>query len=138
MSDADLLAANAASRAAAREQAAAATDDATVRARGKRAPTKLSTYLRTGFALALGVGMLFWPYDTRCGFGLFGYLLAAALLSVAGTWSALSAWRMRAGTAHIVSVGLIAWGIVLGAAQILPRIGYAIPSEAHPAGWVCQ
>ena len=42
-----------------------------------------SSVRRLILAVALGVGMVFWPYDTRCGVGLFGYLAAtgAVMLS---------------------------------------------------------
>jgi len=37
------------------------------------------------------------------------------------------------GPAHVVSLGLIVWGLVLAAQQVLPRIGYAAAS----ASWRC-
>ena len=81
--------------------------------------------LRLVLSVALGVGVLFWPYSNRCGWGLTGYLLAVIVVAVSGIWSAVWTWRHRAGRAHVLSVLLIAWGLLLGAGEVLPRIGYA-------------
>ena len=103
----------------------------------QRTTTTLGVMTRLLLATALGVGMAFWPYEARCGGGLFGYLGAVGVLLAAGTWSAVWTWRHRSGRGHTWSLLLILWGAILGAQEVLPRIGYAIPSEAHPASWVC-
>ncbi|HET7623199.1 MAG TPA: hypothetical protein VFK39_14940 [Gemmatimonadaceae bacterium] len=100
--------------------------------------TTLGVMARLVLAVALGVGMLFWPYSARCGVGLFGYLGAAAMVVVAGGWSSIWSWRHRSGQAHVLSLLLIVWGVVLGATEILPRVGYAIPDAQHPAIWMCE
>src|SRR5688572_10121468 len=106
------------------------------------APTRTTTSwgvaLRLLLAVALGVGMYFWPYPSRCGAGLVGYLAAAGVLVSAGVWSAVSAWRHRSPKAHVVSLLVTLWGGGLAAVEILPKIGYAIPTEAHPAAWFCE
>lgn len=89
--------------------------------------------LRLTLSVVLGVAILFWPYGNRCGFGLFGYLVAVAAVVGSGVWSAVWTWRHRTGRAHLLSLLLIAWGLVLGATEILPRVGYA--KEALP--WSC-
>jgi len=81
--------------------------------------------LRLTLSVALGVGILFWPYANRCGVGLFGYLFGVTAVVASGMWSALWTWRHRTGRAHALSILLIVWGLVLGATEILPRIGYA-------------
>lgn len=81
--------------------------------------------VRLALSVALGVGILFWPYANRCGLGLSGYLIAVTAVAVSGVWSAVWTWRHRAGRAHALSILLMAWGLVLGATEILPRIGYA-------------
>jgi hypothetical protein len=48
-------------------------------------------------------------------------------------WSSISSWRARLGLAHILSQGLIIWGLVLAAREVLPRVGYAKAS----ASWLC-
>lgn len=99
--------------------------------------TGFGVYARLTLATALGVGIIFWPYASRCGLGLAGYLGAVAAVIVSGGWSALWTWRHRAARAHTLSLLLVLWGLVLGAMDVLPRIGYAIPTIAHPATWGC-
>lgn len=89
--------------------------------------------LRLGLSVALGVGILFWPYANRCGTGLALYLAAVTAVSMGGVWSAVWTWRHRTGRAHVLSVLLIVWGLMLGATEILPRVGYA--KESLP--WSC-
>ena len=105
---------------------------------GRHKTTTLGVFARLVLAVALGVAMLFWPYSARCGVGLFGYLGAAAMVIVAGAWSSIWSWRHRSGQAHVLSLLLIVWGVVLGATEILPRVGYAIPDAQHPAIWMCE
>jgi hypothetical protein len=81
--------------------------------------------LRLTLSVLLGVGILFWPYENRCGGGLIAYLLAVGAVVASGVWSAVWTWRHNAARAHILSILLIAWGVMLGAAEILPRVGYA-------------
>ena len=93
---------------------------------------------RLGLACVLGVAIVFWPYGARCGFGVAGYLGAVATLIVAGVWSSIWTWKHRAAKAHAVSLLLLTWGIVLAAADVLPRVGYAKPTANHPANWTCS
>ena len=81
--------------------------------------------LRLTLSVVLGVGILFWPYENRCGGGLTMYLLAVAAVLGSGVWSAIWTWRHNAARAHILSILLLAWGVMLGAAEVLPRVGYA-------------
>jgi hypothetical protein len=104
----------------------------------QRETSTLGVMSRLLLATALGVGMVFWPYSARCGGGLFAYLGAVSVLMAAGTWSAVWTWRHRASKAHILSLLLILWGGTLAAMEVLPRLGYAIPTEAHPAAWMCE
>lgn len=104
----------------------------------QKSTSTLGVVLRLLLSVALGVAMMFWPYATRCGAGLFYYLGAVAILLAAGTWSAIWSWRHRAGRAHVLSLGILIWGGILGAREILPRVGYAKPDEAHPAQWLCS
>jgi hypothetical protein len=84
------------------------------------------------------VGILFWPYPTRCGFGLAGYLAAVAAVFAGGVWSSVWTWRHRTGRAHVLSLLLILWGMVLGATELLPRLGYAKADPTRPTGWTCS
>ena len=98
----------------------------------------LGVMMRLLLSVALGIGMIFWPYQARCGFGLLAYLFAVAVLIGAGGWSAVWAWRHRAGKAHVLSLLIVVWGTILGAQEILPRLGYAKPTLDHPSVWQCE
>ncbi len=103
---------------------------------GPREPTgrdKLGVWLRVALAVAAGTLMTQWPYRHTCGVALYLYLGAVATVTVAGGWGALSSWKHRMGVAQVISLVLILWGLVLGAAQVLPRVGYA----AATATWRC-
>ena len=95
-------------------------------------------FLRLTLTVALGVGMVFWPYSARCGLGLAGYLGAVSALVVSGVWSTVWTWRHRAARAHTLSLLLVMWGLVLAGIEVLPRVGYAKATAAHPAAWACK
>jgi len=99
---------------------------------------KFGLAARVTLSVALGIGMLFWPYEDRCGAGLALYLGAVAVVVVGGAWSAVWSWRHRAARLHSVSLLLLLWGLVLGSLDVLPRIGYAKPDARHPATWACR
>ena len=88
---------------------------------------------RVALGALFAVGLSQWPYRTQCGWPLFGYTAVVALMLVVGGWCALASWRHHMGAAHLVSLGLVFWGIVLGAEVLLPRIGYSVDSET----WRC-
>ena len=81
----------------------------------------LTTWLRVGLGLVLGVGMLVWPYTHVCGLKLVFYLIGATTVTIAGVWSALTSWKRRLGIAHTLSIILIIWGLGLAGRQLLPR-----------------
>jgi hypothetical protein len=56
-----------------------------------------------------------------------GGVIAASL------WSLVSSWRTRSEFAHFLSIGLLFWGAVLAAREVLPRVGYARETSA----WLC-
>jgi hypothetical protein len=116
----------------------AASPAAKAQAVGMQSTTStFGVFARLSLTVALGVGMVFWPYAARCGLGLAAYLASVSALVVSGVWSSVWTWRHRASKAHTLSLLLVLWGLVLGAIDILPRTGYAIPTAAHPAGWAC-
>jgi hypothetical protein len=94
----------------------------------------LGSWLRLLLALAFGMTMASWPYQRTCGFPLFGYLSAVVLVVWAGGWAATSAWRYRMALAHVLSLILILYGLMLGMAEILPRTGYT----TKQATWQCE
>jgi hypothetical protein len=104
----------------------------------QKGTSTLGVFLRLSLAVMLGVAMLFWPYAARCGLGLAAYLGATAVVATAGVWSAVWTWRHRAGRGHVLALLLVIWGVVLAAAEVLPRSGYARPDADHPAVWACS
>ena len=102
-------------------------------------PTKSwAVYGRLGLVLATGAAMAIWPYPSQCGAGLAGYLAAVGVVVAGGLWSSIWTWRHRAARSHTLSLLVLLWGLVLGAMQVLPRIGYAKPDLNHPPTWLCQ
>lgn len=95
-------------------------------------------YVRLLVALALAVGIVFWPYGTRCGLELGTYLAGVGLIAATGVWSAVWSWRHRAPRSHIVSLLIVLWALGLASWQTLPRVGLAIPTMERPAIWSCN
>lgn len=95
--------------------------------------SRLGTWARVGLGLLVGIGMPFWPYSHGCGFKLLFYLVGVLAVIVAGVWSGLSSWKRRMGLAHLLSQLLVIWGLVMAAAVVLPRVGYA----KDAATWLC-
>ena len=103
-----------------------------------QATSTFGVFARLVLAVSLGVAMLFWPYSARCGVGLMAYLAAVVVVIGAGWWSAFWTWRHRAAKGHVLALLLILWGLVLGAMEVLPRVGYARPDVDHPTTWTCE
>lgn len=93
----------------------------------------LGAWLRALFGAALAVAVWSWPYEHRCGWALYGYLGAVAMVTVAGVWSTVATWRRRMGMAHVVSILVLIAGLAFATAAILPRVGYA----KVPLTWTC-
>ena len=103
-----------------------------------RAATRTwGAFLRLALATVLGVGILFWPYPKQCGVDLAAYLVAAGVVTLGGLWSSVWTWRHRTARAHVLSLLLVVWGLVLGAVEILPHAGYSKADPARPVGWSC-
>jgi len=98
----------------------------------------MAAWARLVLGLALGVGMLFWPYPARCGPWLGLYLIGVTVLTAGGVWAAVWTWRHRTPRAHVLALLLILEGLVLAGLQILPKTGYAKPDAGHPATWSCS
>ena len=104
----------------------------------QKTTSSLGVFLRLVLSIALGIGIIFWPYDARCGFALAGYLAAIGVVTASGIWSAVWTWRHRSGRGHALSLLLVLWGVILGSMEVLPRIGYAKADALHPATWTCR
>ncbi len=59
-------------------------------------------------------------------------------MTAGGVWASIWTWRHRASRAHLVSLAITVWGVLLGSLEVLPRIGYAYPTDKHPAAWSCS
>jgi hypothetical protein len=117
---------------------AAATPEAKAEVRAQQGRTRtLGVLARLTVAVGLGVGILFFPYEHRCGLALAGYLAAIGVVVGSGVWSAIWSWRHRSSRAHVLSLAIILWGLVLGAVEVLPRSGYAKPGPESPLTWFC-
>ncbi len=102
----------------------------------QKGTSTLGVMARLVLAVSLGVGMLFWPYEARCGLALAAYLASVGVLVGAGVWTSIWTWRHRSSRAHVLSLLLILWGGVLAAIEILPRAGYAKPDPVRMT-WAC-
>jgi hypothetical protein len=94
----------------------------------------LGVWARVVLGLTLAIMMAAWPYLRTCGLPLFAYLGAIVTVILAGGFAAVAAWRYRAGLAHVVSLIVVLYGFMMGAAELLPRTGYAVDR----ATWECQ
>ena len=94
--------------------------------------------LRLALVGLLVAVIVVWPYDTRCGVWLSGYLATMVVAALGAIWSSVAAWRHRAALVHLLSLGALAATLVYGAIEVLPRVGYAMPNPAHPAMWACR
>jgi cytochrome bd-type quinol oxidase subunit 2 len=110
----------------------------TTNAEKQRRTSTLGVVARLVLATALAVGVAIWPYDHGCGLKLVYYLVALSVVTGAGVWSAIWSWRHHSGRAHILSLALVAYGLILGAGEVLPRVGYATPTLERPAVWGCE
>ncbi len=108
------------------------------------APTTSATtgtwrgWVKVVIAVAGAAGLMFWPFAGHCGWPLVGFTAATGAVALLGVWSAVGTWRHRLGVAHFASLLVIVWGVLLGAREVLPRIGYAIPTELRGAHWQCE
>ncbi|MDF1505774.1 hypothetical protein, partial [Roseisolibacter sp. H3M3-2] len=100
--------------------------------------TQVALLLRVAFGAAVVAALIYWPYPSRCGVGLGYYLALVGVLALAGLWTSVAAWRHRAAFVHVLGVVMLAAAGVLGAREVLPKVGYAFPTPAHPVSWACE
>ena len=93
--------------------------------------------IRLSLVVALAAGLVFWPYQRRCGEGLFGYVGAAGTIVLGALWVAAFTWRARLARMHLLAMATMAWGLVVVGRELLPRVGYAKVDSEHPPAWWC-
>ena len=82
-----------------------AEKDAIVSTQGKT--RTLGVLTRLLLAVVLGVAMIFWPYSTRCGAGLFGYF-GPQMLGILRDWTgSFAAGFYMVAIADVLTLGLI-------------------------------
>jgi hypothetical protein len=86
---------------------------------------------------ALFAALAIWPYGRECGLGFFEYLGVEVVIVVGGLWVGFTTWRYRLPKMHTLSLLIILTGLVLIAAEVLPRIGYAAVDPKHPPHFSC-
>jgi hypothetical protein len=92
---------------------------------------------RLVLVFALFGALIIWPYAKECGAGWFGYVGTQAVIVAGGLWVAFTTWRYRLPKMHALSLLIILVGLVLIAAQVLPRTGYAIIDPKNPPQLWC-
>src|SRR5438067_11696808 len=94
----------------------------------------IGTWAKVALGVLVGIGIApgVWPYSHGCGLRLIFYLLGVTTVVAAGVWASLSSWKRRLGAAHVLSQGLIIWGILLLTREVLPRVG-----ANAAAVWLC-
>ena len=107
------------------------------RDRQEAAGASFGVYFRLTLVVCLAISIACWPYDTSCGTTLWGYLAAVVVLIVAGIWTAQATFTWQMPARHLAALLMILWALCLGAAQVLPRIGYANPIPGRATSWRC-
>ena len=95
-------------------------------------------YFRLTLVVSLAISLVCWPYDVTCGAMVFGYLAAVVVLVVGGIWTAVATFAHQMPWRHLVALMMVLWGLALGAAEVLPRIGYAVPAPGRSTDWSCS
>jgi hypothetical protein len=98
---------------------------------------QLALLLRLAFGAAAVVALIYWPYPAACGAGLAVYLGLVGVLGLAGIATSTAAWRHRAPFVHVLGLAMLTAAAVLGAREVLPRVGYAVPTAGVPVTWSC-
>jgi hypothetical protein len=104
----------------------------------RRWQSTVGLLLRLLLGIAAVVAVVMWPYGARCGLALAQYLAVVGVMGLAGLWTSVASWRHRAPLVHVLGLALVVTSGVFAAREVLPRVGYAMPTLEHPAIWACQ
>lgn len=105
--------------------------------RAKQRVAMIGAGARLILVFALFGALAVWPYANECGWGLFGYVGAQAVIVAGGLWVAFTTWRARLPKMHTLSLIIILVGLALIAAEVLPRTGYASVDPKNPPQFWC-
>ena len=105
--------------------------------RAKQRVAAMGAGARLILVFALFGALTIWPYANDCGFGLFSYIGAEAAIVAGGLWVAFTTWRARLAKMHALSLLIVLLGLILIAADVLPRTGYATVDPKHPPQLWC-
>ena len=112
-------------------------EDRRAQERAKQRVAALGAGVRLILVFALFGALIIWPYANDCGWGLFSYLGAEAVIVAGGLWVAFTTWRARLPKLHTLSLVIILVGLILIAAEVLPRTGYASVDPKSPRQFWC-
>ncbi|HSJ62521.1 MAG TPA: hypothetical protein VK922_01325 [Gemmatimonadaceae bacterium] len=107
-----------------------------LRERERRAGT-IGVWVRLLLVAGLAAALFAWPYARACGPGLLAYMGAGAVVIIGALWTVFGTWRLRLAKTHGLALLLLLWGLTFIAAQVLPRVGYALSDPASPESWRC-
>lgn len=108
-----------------------------VREQSDRRASNLAVWARLILVGALAGALGFWPYTRECGWGLYTFMGAAAMVLVGGVWVSICTWRHRLAIPHVLAFLLVLGGIGVVAHEVLPRVGYARVDPSRPLRWSC-
>src|SRR5437762_13233398 len=92
--------------------------------RAKQGAAMIGGGARLVLVAALGVALAFWPYESQCVSGLFGYLAVELVIIIGGLWVAVTRWRARLPKVHSLWLLIAFTAIVLAAISTMQRDGY--------------
>jgi hypothetical protein len=95
-------------------------------------------YVQAGIAAAGVAGLVFWPYTRSCGPLGIAFVGSAGVVGLLGLWASVGAWRRHSAMAHLIALSAVIGAGALAALEILPKVGYAIPTAVHGATWQCD
>jgi hypothetical protein len=105
--------------------------------RAQQRSAALGAAARLFLVLALGAAISLWPYARDCGGGLFTFIAVEAVLVAGGLWVATFTWRYHVARIHAFALLVTLGGLILIAAEVLPRTGYAAVDPQNPPQWWC-
>lgn len=102
-----------------------------------RRTAALGGLARIVLVTSLLAALHWWPYSSDCGLPLWAFVGAQGMLAIGGLWTAAFAWRHRLAKTHVLALALLLTGLVLVAAQVLPRTGHVTIRGVHATPWRC-